>query len=135
MPPQTSCPCSGKNLAKLIHPAVLTALLTGDMHGYEILQRLGELRLFAGTKPDARGVYRTLQGLEDGEFVSSTWMPSEGGPDKRLYHITDKGVHCARTWIGTLRRYRLALDELLTTAEDAYFAARPTTAGPEEGRP
>ena len=127
MPDVECCPCSGKNLAKLIHPAVLTVLASEDLHGYEILHRLGALRLFHGSKPDARGVYRALKSMEDGGYVTSSWMASEAGPSKRLYHITDNGVGCVRAWIATLRSYRLALDELLTVAEDASSVAASGT--------
>jgi len=113
-----SCPCSGKNLAKLIHPAALTLLSREDQHGYEILQRLGNLRLFHGTKPDARGLYRTLQCMENSGHVTSRWVPSDSGPARRLYQITEGGMACLRRWIDTLHDYRLALDELLNMAED-----------------
>ena len=127
MPDVECCPCTGKNLAKLIHPAALTVLVNEDLHGYEILHRLSGLRLFQGSKPDARGVYRALKSMEDAGYVTSSWMSSDAGPSKRLYHITDDGAGCVRMWIATLRSYRLALDELLTVAENAFRAAASRT--------
>lgn len=125
-----SCPCTGQSLPKLIHPAVLAVLLTEQLHGYEVLQRLTGLQLFRGTKPDPRGVYRALRSMEGDGHVSSTWMPSDLGPAKRLYGITEAGKGCVRQWMTTLREYRLGLDELLTTAEEAFSAAAPAATLP-----
>lgn len=121
------CPCRGTSLPKLIHPAVFAVLLTEQLHGYEVLQRLKSFQLFRGTKPDPRGVYRALQSMEEGGYVTSTWASSDLGPAKRLYRITEAGKNCVRQWVTTLRHYRLGLDELLTTAEDAFLAAASGT--------
>lgn len=134
MTSDTSCPCSGQYLAKLIHPSVLTFLIQGDLHGYEILHRFSGLRLFQGSRPDARGVYRALKSMEDGGYVRSSWAATEAGRAKRLYHITDDGVECVRQWIATLRSYRLALDKLLTVAEDAFLVGRSRVTTHESGQ-
>jgi len=122
------CPCTGRSLPKLIHPAVLAVLLTEQLHGYEVLQRLKSFQLFRGTKPDPRGVYRALRSMEERGYVTSAWTSSDLGPAKCLYRITEVGKSCVRQWVITLRHYRLGLDELLTTAEEAFFAAASGTA-------
>ena len=56
-----NCPCTGSTLEKLIHPAVLTVLAQEDLHGYKIAERIGEMPMFEGPKPDVSGVYRAIK--------------------------------------------------------------------------
>ena len=107
------CPCAGRNLDKLVQPAILTLLAREDAHGYMLVQHLAEMPIFRGQKPDATGVYRFLRQMEERELVTSTWDTSETGPAKRLYHLTDAGRACLNRWAETLSIYHCALGELL----------------------
>ncbi|MDQ2754945.1 MAG: PadR family transcriptional regulator, partial [Actinomycetota bacterium] len=68
-----------------IRPLLLTALLDGPAHGYEIIRRL-DARSSGMWKPSPGSVYPTLQLLADAELVTST--ESEG---KRTYELTATG--------------------------------------------
>lgn len=105
----SDCPCAGRNLDKLVQPAILTVLAREDLHGYMLVQRLAEMPMFRGQKPDATGVYRFLRQMEERELVTSTWDTSETGPAKRLYRLTDTGRACLVRWVGTLTYYSDAL--------------------------
>jgi PadR family transcriptional regulator PadR len=107
------CPCAGRSLAKLLQPAILAALTQGDAHGYVIVQRLSEMPMSAGEKPDPTGVYRFLRQMEERGHVTSEWDVSRAGPAKRLYHITESGRACLRRWVDTLSEYRDAIGHLL----------------------
>jgi DNA-binding PadR family transcriptional regulator len=122
MPDLEACPCSGKNLDKLVKPAVLMLLAREDMHGYELLQRLGEMPVFGSMKPDITGVYRALRSMQEDGMVTSTWILSEVGPAKRCYHMTEDGLACAGKWVETLRQYHTAVGGLLAEAEGALAA-------------
>jgi len=106
-----NCPCSGKTLARLVHPAVLGALANGEAHGYEIAQRLAELSSFAA--PDAAGIYRTLGIMERDGYVSSRWDAPQAGPPRKVFQLTASGRTCLNQWRRTLRAYRKDLDRLL----------------------
>jgi DNA-binding PadR family transcriptional regulator len=106
------CPCSGKTLAKLLHPAILICLSRGPAHGYAILQQLAEMKMFADDEPDHAGVYRTLKQMESQGYVDSQW-DVQVGPARRVFSLTETGMACLRCWLGTLQRYRDAIDELL----------------------
>jgi len=67
------CPCSGKTLARLIQPAVMTVLADEPLHGYVIVQRLTAMTMFRDHGPDITGVYRLLKSMEKKGFVTSTW--------------------------------------------------------------
>ncbi len=107
------CPCAGRNLDKLVQPAILAVLAREDAHGYALVQRLAEMPIFRGRKPDATGVYRFLRQMEDRALVTSTWDTSETGPAKRLYSLTMAGRACLVRWMETLSTYRDAIGELL----------------------
>ncbi len=110
------CPCSGSTLGKLLHAAVLTVLAEGPIHGYLLLERLARLHILRGERPDPAGVYRILRSLEKSGFVSGEWDLSRPGPARRVYRVTDEGRDCLETWLGTLRAYRDAMDELIAMA-------------------
>lgn len=113
------CPCAGRNLDKLVQPAILAVLASEDAHGYIIVQRLTEMPMFHGQKPDATGVYRYLRQMEERELVASKWDTSETGPAKRIYGITEEGRSCLARWMETLSTYHDALGELLEVTRKA----------------
>ncbi len=114
-----ACPCTGATLDKLLQPAVLAVLAEGPLHGYRIADRLGELRLAKGQRPDVSGVYRFLRGMEKKGLVESSWDVSERGPARRMYAITEAGSRCLRRWIGTLEEYQAAVADLLEVTRGA----------------
>ena len=65
--------------------ALLSALLTRPMHGYDIMQELEDAS-GGRYRPSPGSVYPTLQMLEDGGFVTSQIIDG-----KRVYEITDAG--------------------------------------------
>ncbi|MBO0692191.1 MAG: PadR family transcriptional regulator, partial [Acidimicrobiaceae bacterium] len=71
-----------------IRQVVLSALLDGPAHGYEIIRRLEE-RSGGLWRPSAGSVYPMLQQLEDEELVTSDAESQSGG--KRVYQLTDAG--------------------------------------------
>lgn len=113
------CPCAGVTLDKLIQPAVLTVLAQGGLHGYKIAERISEMPMFKGQRPDASGVYRFLRSMEKRQLVVSSWDVSDRGPAKRLYRLTAAGQECLSHWIGTLKEYRHDIGALLAAARKA----------------
>ena len=119
------CPCSGATLDKLIRPAILSVLTAGSLHGYRLVEKLAELRIARGARPDATGIYRALHSMQEDGFVTARWDTKTGGPARRLYRLTSRGRQCLRRWVGTLAEYDAALRQLLATARRATRPARP----------
>jgi PadR family transcriptional regulator, regulatory protein PadR len=113
------CPCAGGTLDKLIQPALMVILAEGPLHGYRLVERLSEMRMLAGQKPDASGVYRFLKSMETKGLVVSSWDTSGTGPAKRVFEMTASGQSCLHTWIGTLEEYRDGINALLKAARKA----------------
>jgi poly-beta-hydroxybutyrate-responsive repressor len=108
-----NCACSGKSLGKLLRPAILSFLRTESLHGYVIVQKLGQLQIFKDHPPDVSGVYRTLHTMETEALVTATWDIGDSGPAKRKYQLTEKGVACHAKWHATLERYVEQVKEVL----------------------
>ncbi len=116
-----NCTCSGINLDKLIHPAILTLLVNQELHGYSILQKLQETAMLQGKKPDPSGVYRCLKQMEQDGYVTADWDISNSGPAKKLYKITGDGVGCLKTWINSLEDYYHSLGMFLSFAKNTVL--------------
>jgi PadR family transcriptional regulator, regulatory protein PadR len=117
------CPCCGATLDKLVQPAVLIVLARGPLHGYLILERLAELRIWRGHKPDATGVYRALKAMQQRGIVKSSWDAPEAGPAKRLFSLTADGRRCMALWVATLDDYRDGIAEIVMLLRDAAKSA------------
>ncbi len=107
------CACSGKSLARVLRPAVMGLLTDGPAHGYQLAQRLGEMKMFTCQEPDHAGLYRALKQMEEEGLLTSAWDLAESGPARRVFTITADGMACLGQWKKTLADYRDALDELL----------------------
>jgi PadR family transcriptional regulator, regulatory protein PadR len=72
-----------------LRPCLLLLLREKQAHGYDLLERVQQMG-FEGVDPG--GLYRTLRRLERERLVSSSWEPSESGPQRRIYEITRRGM-------------------------------------------
>jgi PadR family transcriptional regulator, regulatory protein PadR len=90
--------------------AVLAVVADRDGYGYDVVRRLRE-----GGLPDVAeaSVYGTLRRLYANGALTSYVMPSDEGPHRRYYGITDHGrtviAEARQTW----RQFSAALDALL----------------------
>ena len=69
-----------------VRTAILALLAERPMHGYEMIQEIGE-RSGGYWRPSPGSVYPTLQLLADEGLVTS----SDGSGSKRLFELTDEG--------------------------------------------
>ncbi len=70
---------------------ILEVLRGEPLHGYEIIQRIGEM-LGGEYEPSPGVVYPTLQLLEDMDYVVSERIGR-----KNVYHITEKGLDALKS--------------------------------------
>ena len=61
-----------------------------EMTGYEIMQAFRDSLNFFW-KAQTSQIYRELQTLEKKKWVSKTYVPQQGKPDKNVYSITEEG--------------------------------------------
>ena len=120
------CACTGKSLARIVQPAVMAILADEPLHGYMIVQRLMELKMFHDHAPDAAGVYRVLRAMEGEGLVTATWNLGETGPAKRSFKLTPRGRACLERWVGTLEEYTKSIEDLLAVIRKRTGGAAET---------
>lgn len=94
---------------------LLLLLADGPSHGYELLQEVRALGIDAA---DPGGVYRALRAMAHDELVTSWWEPSELGPARRTYLLTDAGREALEVAMETAQRTARQLDALLDRFDD-----------------
>jgi len=98
------CSCSLGKLSRLVEPIVLHLLARGEArYGYELIEHAHGLEL-TDTEIDPGVVYRTLRRLEDAGCVRSHWEPGPGGPNRRMYELTDVGRQHLQDWATVMER-------------------------------
>lgn len=111
---EMDCPCKGKYLDKMLQPGILNVLKEGKMHGFLLVQKLGENPMFAGNQPDKAGVYRYLKKMEESGLLESEWEFEEGSTNpRRIYGITEHGRECLQNWSQALKFYVWSLSRLV----------------------
>jgi poly-beta-hydroxybutyrate-responsive repressor len=106
-----------------IRPCLLLLIAEQPSHGYDLLERLGQIGV---TAIDPGGLYRTLRSMDREGLVTSSWEVSKVGPARRTYQLTDEGREWLHAWAGALResrnivsaflrRYETAVERVITT--------------------
>ncbi len=66
---------------------VLAQLIHEDKYGYELTDTISEsMTIATGT------LYLILKRLKDDEYVQTYLVESQGGPARKYYHLTEKGI-------------------------------------------
>ena len=138
--PFEGCACTGKNLVRLVRPAILTVLAEESLHGYRILERLAGMVMFRGQPPDPAGIYRVLKSMEQEGLVHCAWDLQGSGPARRQYALAARGRSCLEQWLGTLEDYFASVGELVDDIRRVLDAApgaaraKPTPSVPPAGQ-
>ena len=94
-----------------LHACLLLLIAESPTHGYELLERLGELGL---GDVDSGAVYRALRALNQEGLLESWWEGSGPGPVRRRYRLSDAGQASLRSWAGTVGERASSLNCFLT---------------------
>jgi PadR family transcriptional regulator PadR len=126
------CSCEMGNLYRFTEPIVLLVLARlGTAHGYQIAAEAGPLAVtHAGL--DGAAIYRALRRLEETDCVTSGWDTSGGGPARRLYTLTERGLEHLAEWAEVMEGITSAVNVLVKEsrkvgkAQKAAKAAAPS---------
>lgn len=77
---------------------VLGALMSGPMHGYEIMKFLEENLSFAWSLSTSQ-LYSLLGRLGKNSFIKGSLIAQDTRPSKRVFSITDKGRETFMEWL------------------------------------
>jgi len=111
---------------------VLIACAEAPRYGYEIAAWLTAEGLVTGAVSPGR-LYETLGALDRVGAVVATSEPSDKGPGRRRYHLTETGHQRLRAWTISLERSGAVLARLLAraTALEATTNETPVTDPPD----
>ena len=111
--PATAGDSNGSLPRHYLKPCLLLLLAEGPSHGYELLEQVRRMGI-KGAEPG--GLYRYLRAMEKEGMVSSWWEPSQAGPARRTYVLTDHGGQGLNESVQSLRDVR----EILVSLLDRY---------------
>lgn len=94
---------------------LLIFLAEGQAHGYELLD---SIRAAGLRSAEAGGLYRCLRTMEEDNLVTSWWEPSQQGPPRRTYVLTDEGQVAMRAAVDGLDEVRSLLEGLVAGRRD-----------------
>jgi PadR family transcriptional regulator PadR len=101
-----------KGLAEL---CVLVCLKGGEAYGYELLRRLKNYPWLSVTEGT---LYPILNRAADAGFVALEHRPSETGPPRRYYSLTDTGTRRLNSMIAAWREIGTSVEVLLTDSSE-----------------
>lgn len=106
----------GTPLERFVEPCVLLLLCGGSAHGYDLRDRLIDLGLAEG-KLDMGNLYRTLRRMEEDNWLVSTWVKDQPGPQKRVYEISEEGREALQSWSVGIEHLKDVLTKFLNMYE------------------
>ena len=83
-------------------------------YGYELAEAVRSY----GLNIDMAGVYRELRSMEQKDLLSSEWEPSDNGPDRRVYMVTESGHEALAQAVTDLRLARDQLSDALDSISE-----------------
>jgi PadR family transcriptional regulator, regulatory protein PadR len=89
-------PANKKQHYRHLPAFILLVLAEGPIHGGAIHTAMTER--MPKFKSDTGAVYRTLQQLEKGGEVKSTWDTTNSGPARKVYQLTPLGYEKLDDW-------------------------------------
>lgn len=106
-------------LRGVLEVCVLRALADGATYGYAVAARLAASGL--GTIKGGT-LYPLLIRLESAGLVTSDWRAGEGGPGRKYYELTDKGILELRGTAEQWFRFTEVTRAIITTTETREVA-------------
>lgn len=90
---------------------MLRILYGKPMHGYQLSEEI-EQRSCGFHKLEPGSIYTLLRRMEKKGLLKSKWEKTEGGPDRRVYTVTNEGVEALRTGLEAIAKRKLLFDDL-----------------------
>ncbi len=125
MPSTDSCAGPEIRLPRFVQPVLLALLAATPMHGYVLMQKLGEIGLFEGALPDRTGMYRNLRLMERMGMLSTVRETSSVGQTRKIYSLTEHGRESLANWRASLTKLRGLLDRVIALLSGCDDAAPP----------
>lgn len=118
MEQKAGCQCLGKGnqMGRFLEASLLLLLRKECAHGYGLMERL-ELLGFNQDELNVSTLYRTLRKMEKSGLVRSSWEEGEGGPQRRMYDITEQGILELEEWFHIFQERKRRIERFLDIYE------------------
>ena len=105
-----------RRAVRFLEPTLLLLLHYGPGHGYTLIDALEDYGL---QDVDTSAVYRALRGMEEKDWVASSWDEEQTqGPPRRVYRLTELGDEVLRWWTRDLQETKDMIDTILGTYQE-----------------
>jgi DNA-binding PadR family transcriptional regulator len=100
------------------------------MHGYQLLEEIEE-RSCGCHKLEPGSIYTLLRRMEERGLLESRWEKVEGGPDRRVYRLTSKGVEALKMGLTSIVKRKKLFEDLVNFYYENFKT--PVKKGGEKG--
>jgi DNA-binding PadR family transcriptional regulator len=90
---------------------IMRVLYEKPTHGYKLLEEIEE-RSCGCHKLEPGSIYTLLRRMEERGLLESKWEKVEGNPDRRVYHLTSKGVEALKMGLESIVKRKRLFDDL-----------------------
>ncbi|MCL7400249.1 MAG: PadR family transcriptional regulator [Thaumarchaeota archaeon] len=91
---------------------IMRILYERPMHGYQLLEEIEE-RSCGCHRLEPGSIYTLLRRMEERGLLESKWEKAEGGVDRRVYRLTDKGVEALKTGLTSIVKRKRLFEDLI----------------------
>ena len=96
----------------VLSSCVLALLSTGEHYGFDLVRSLSENY---GMATQEGTVYALLSRLQKDGAVTSFWQPSDSGPPRKYYRITDQGADVLAAFVREWSQFSANVNGLLNS--------------------
>jgi len=108
---------------------IMRILYEKPMHGYQLLEEIEE-RSCGCHKLEPGSIYTLLRRMEERGLLESRWEKVEGGPDRRVYRLTSKGVEALKMGLTSIVKRKRLFEDLVNFYYENF---EKTVKGGEKG--
>ena len=93
------------------------------MHGYQLLEEI-KIRSHGCHKLEPGSIYTLLRRMEERGLLESKWERVEGGPDRRIYKLTNKGVEALKMGLTSIVKRKRLFEDLMNFYHENFETAK-----------
>jgi DNA-binding PadR family transcriptional regulator len=109
----------------------MRVLYEKPMHGYQLLEEIKE-RSCGCHRLESGSMYTLLRRMEERGLLKSQWEKVEGGPDRRVYELTSKGVEALKMGLTSIVKRKRLFEDLVKFYYENF--EKPEKRGEKETR-
>ncbi|TDA29463.1 MAG: hypothetical protein DSO04_07605 [Hadesarchaea archaeon] len=98
---------------------IMRVLYEKPMHGYQLLEEI-ESRSQGCHRLEPGSIYTLLRRMEERGLLESRWEKVRGGPRRRVYRLTGKGVEALRSGLTSIVKRRKLFEDLVNFYREKF---------------